>query len=164
VQGALTWLENNQDKPLEELQASNQAAGDEDEEAPGTSVAPLAEGENAKSLVCNECGKKFRNHDQATFHATKTYVGRINFLPRYLSPSTHSNSVGSEHTDFSESTDEIAPLTEAERKARLEELRQKLNEKKAAQAAADKEDAKRNEVCITLRRHFIEPLMLNLPK
>jgi hypothetical protein len=72
--------------------------------------------------------------------------------------------VGSEHTDFSESTDEIAPLTEAERKARLEELRQKLNEKKAAQAAADKEDAKRNEVCITLRRHFIEPLMLNLPK
>lgn len=53
----------------------------------------------------------------------------------------------SEHTDFSESTDEIAPLTEEEKKARLEELRQRLNEKKARQAAADKEIAKNNEVC-----------------
>lgn len=73
MQGALTWLEDNQDKSLEELQASQAATGD-DEEEPGvdTTVAPVQEGESAKSLVCNECGKKFRTHDQATFHATKT--------------------------------------------------------------------------------------------
>lgn len=37
-------------------------------------------------------------------------------------------------------------MTEEEKKARLEELRQKLKEKKATQSVADKEDAKRNEV------------------
>lgn len=58
----------------------------------------------------------------ASYHATKT-----------------------EHTDFSESTEEIAPLTEDEKKAKLEELRERLQAKKAAQADKDKEDAKRNE-------------------
>jgi len=52
----------------------------------------------------------------------------------------------SDHTDFSESTDEIVPLTEEEKKARLEELRQKLAEKRANQSIQDKEEAKRNEV------------------
>lgn len=55
----------------------------------------------------------------------------------------------SEHTDFSESTDEIAPLTEEEKKAKLEELRQRLKEKRAVQSTVDKEEAKRNEVCRT---------------
>ena len=54
--------------------------------------------------------------------------------------------VHSEHTDFSESTDEIAPLTEEEKKARLEELREKLKQKRENQSVQDKEDAKRNEV------------------
>ncbi|KAK4670588.1 uncharacterized protein QC763_213110 [Podospora pseudopauciseta] len=120
LQQALDWLEANQDKSLEELQAQNQAsAEDEDEDTTG---ANIPSGETAKSLVCNECGKKFRNHDQATFHATKT-----------------------DHQDFSESTDEIAPLTEEEKKARLEELRQKLAAKRAVQSEAEKETAKRNE-------------------
>lgn len=51
-----------------------------------------------------------------------------------------------DHTDFSESTDEIAPLTEEEKKAKLENLRKKLMEKRANQSIADKEEAKRNEV------------------
>ena len=50
------------------------------------------------------------------------------------------------HTDFAESTEEIAPLTEAEKQARLEELRQRLKEKRANQAIADREDQKKNEV------------------
>ncbi len=50
------------------------------------------------------------------------------------------------HTDFAESTQEIAPLTEQEKKARLEELRQKLKDKRETQSVQDKEDAKRNEV------------------
>lgn len=52
----------------------------------------------------------------------------------------------SDHTDFSESTEEIAPLTEEEKKAKLEELRQRLKEKRAGQSVADREEAKRNEV------------------
>lgn len=37
-------------------------------------------------------------------------------------------------------------MTEEEKKARLAEMRSKVAEKKAAQAAKDKEDAKANEV------------------
>ncbi|KAK1756846.1 ubiquitin-related domain-containing protein [Echria macrotheca] len=122
LQGALNWLEDNQDKSLEELQASATTAAANNDNEGGPSITPADGGENAKSLICNECGKKFRNHDQASFHASKT-----------------------EHTDFSESTDEIAPLTEEEKKAKLEELRKKLAEKKANLSVQEKEDAKRNE-------------------
>jgi hypothetical protein len=50
------------------------------------------------------------------------------------------------HENFSESTEEIAPLTEEEKKQRLEELRAKMTEKKAKQAILDKEEQKKNEV------------------
>ena len=79
-------------------------------------------GEEARSLVCNECGKRFRSTAQAEFHASKT-----------------------EHQDFSESTEEIAPLTDVEKKAKLEELRQKLAEKRAGMSEQEKLDKKRNE-------------------
>lgn len=74
VQGALQWLEDNQDKPLEEIQAAEASKADDDEEEDAETRAKIAELETgqARSLVCNECGKKFRNHDLATFHATKT--------------------------------------------------------------------------------------------
>jgi uncharacterized protein YdhG (YjbR/CyaY superfamily) len=54
----------------------------------------------------------------------------------------------SEHTDFSESTEEIAPLTEDEKKVRLEELRERVKAKKTAASVKDKEEAKENEVCL----------------
>ncbi len=56
-----------------------------------------------------------------------------------------------EHADFSESTEEIAPLTEEEKKQKLEELRQKNAEKKAKQAILDKEEQRKNEVRSPLR-------------
>lgn len=61
----------------------------------------------------------------------------------------------SEHTDFSESTEEIAPLTEEEKKAKLEELRERLKNKRDAQAIADKETARQNEVsmCGVKQKH-----------
>ncbi|CAI4215340.1 unnamed protein product [Parascedosporium putredinis] len=64
----------------------------------------------------------FKNADLASYHATK-----------------------SGHTDFSESTDEIAPLTDEQRAARLEELRQKLKAKRENQAVLAREEAKQNE-------------------
>ena len=70
-------MEENQDKPLEELQ---KAQVDEDEDEQGPSINPLAEGESAKSLICNECGKKFRSPDAASYHATKTSVATLSSL------------------------------------------------------------------------------------
>ncbi|OAX83166.1 hypothetical protein ACJ72_02474 [Emergomyces africanus] len=120
LQGALEWLETNQDKSLDEIKASvsttSQLGADPDE------PPALKPGEEARSLVCNDCGKRFRSQAQAEFHASKT-----------------------EHVDFSESTEEIAPLTEEERKARLEELRQKLAAKRSQMSEQDKIDQKRNE-------------------
>ncbi|KAG5944624.1 hypothetical protein E4U59_007047 [Claviceps monticola] len=125
LQGALQWLEDNQDKSLDDIQAAEASkAQDDDDEEDAETKAKIAELEtgNARSLVCNECGKRFRNHDLATFHATKT-----------------------EHTDFSESTEEIAPLTEEQKKAKLDELRERLKAKRSVQSEQDKEDARRNE-------------------
>lgn len=113
VADAIDWLDANSAKSLEDLKAEKEAAA----KAKAQEAA-----DEAKSLICNECSKKFRGVAQAEFHASK-----------------------SGHTDFAESTEEIAPLTEEEKKAKLEELRQKMAGKKAVQAEQDKQDQKRNE-------------------
>ena len=68
---AIDWLDKNQDTPLEDIKSEGKgkaaAEGEEEEEAPA-----LQSGEEARSLVCNECGKKFRGTSQAEWHATKT--------------------------------------------------------------------------------------------
>ena len=71
VQGALQWLEDNQDKPVADIKAAAAKSAETD-----SSIEPpaLKDGEAARSLVCNDCGKKFRSQAQAEFHATKTYV------------------------------------------------------------------------------------------
>ncbi|KAJ5638440.1 UBX domain protein [Penicillium herquei] len=116
LQGALEWLEDNQDKSLEEIKESQTQEAEDDE---GPALQP---GEEARSLVCNDCGKKFRSHAQAEYHASKT-----------------------QHVDFSESTEEIAPLTEEQKQQRLTELRERLAAKRAVQSEQDKVDQKRNE-------------------
>ncbi|RCI15902.1 hypothetical protein L249_1891 [Ophiocordyceps polyrhachis-furcata BCC 54312] len=126
VQGALQWLEDNQDKSLEDIQAG---ANEEDDEAETKAQIAEIESGQARSLVCNDCGKRFRNQALASYHASKTSL----------------IFAASEHTDFSESTEEIAPLTEEEKKAKLDELRERLKAKKAVQSVQDKEDQKRNE-------------------
>ena len=122
VQGALEWLEANQDQSLEDIIASSTNEPNV-KDPPDTDSAGTQPGEQAHSLVCHDCGKKFRSQAQAEFHASKT-----------------------QHVDFAESTEEIAPLTEEDKKARLEELRQKLAEKRAGMSEQDKLDKKRNEV------------------
>lgn len=116
LQDAIDWLDQNSSKSLDELKGDG--AGEEESEMP-----TVAAGEElAKSLVCDDCGKKFRSHAQAEWHASKT-----------------------DHTNFSESTEEIAPLTEEEKKAKLEELRERAAAKRAAQSEEDKLQAKKNE-------------------
>ena len=65
VGAAIDWLGNNADKSIEELKE------DEGEEESPLSLQP---GEQARSLLCKDCGKKFRSTAQAEFHANKTYA------------------------------------------------------------------------------------------
>lgn len=124
VQGALEWLEVNQDKSLEEINgAAPPATKQTEDDDPNAEPPALKPGEIAQSLVCNECGKRFRSQAQAEFHATKT-----------------------EHIDFSESTEALPELTPEERAAKLAELRQKLAEKRSGLSDQDKIDKKKNEV------------------
>ena len=113
VSAAIDWLDTNADKSTADLIEESKTE---------PVVQTTAAVENARSLVCNECGKKFRDQAAAEFHASKT-----------------------EHTDFSESTDEIAPLTEEEKANKLSALREKLAAKKAVQSEQDIIDKKRNE-------------------
>ena len=125
----MEWLEQTQDKSLEEITAaaSSSTTGVQGDDDPNAEPPSLKDGEIAHSLVCNDCGKRFRSEAQAQFHASKT-----------------------EHTNFAESTEEIAPLSEEEKKARLEELRQRLKEKRSGMSEQDKQDKKKNEVGVLL--------------
>jgi UBX domain-containing protein 1/4 len=62
----MNWLEKTQDTPFDELLAEEEA---------GVTTAALDDGQVAQSIVCNDCGKKFRSQELAGFHAEKTYVG-----------------------------------------------------------------------------------------
>jgi UBX domain-containing protein 1/4 len=75
VQGAIQWLEDNQDKSLEEITAAaskSKEADDDDANEVAANISALETGDAAKSLVCNECGKRFRNEALASYHASKT--------------------------------------------------------------------------------------------
>ncbi|CDZ96768.1 Predicted ubiquitin regulatory protein [Phaffia rhodozyma] len=93
-------------------------ADEEDEEE----AKAIEAGQDAKSIKCTECDKIFKNTALANFHAEK-----------------------SGHTSFEESTEEIKPLTEEEKKARLEELREKMAAKRAVKAKQEAIDNKANE-------------------
>ena len=134
VQQAIDWLEKNQDKSVEEIQASlnttSQSGGAEAQDAD----------ENAKSLVCGDCGVKLRNEAAAQFHATK-----------------------SGHINFSQSEEEIAPLTEEEKKQKLADLRAKLSAKRAEGSEQDKIDKKKNEVRSSPWKRAISDMIAGYP-
>ena len=92
MSNAIDWLEKKADISTEDLLAEGAEAAEDE------SPLSLQPGEEARSLLCKDCGKRFRSTAQAEFHASKT-----------------------EHANFEESTDEIAPLTEVERAAKLDQ-------------------------------------------
>lgn len=99
---------------------------DEDADALRSLGATANNAVEAKSIKCSECGKIFRNTALANFHAEK-----------------------SGHDQFEESTEEIKPLTEEEKKQKLAELREKMAQKRALKAI---EDAKEQKATEALRR------------
>ncbi|KAI6023356.1 ubiquitin-related domain-containing protein [Pisolithus marmoratus] len=86
------------------------------------SATATAGGAEPKSIKCSVCGKTFKNTALANYHAEK-----------------------SGHDQFEESTEEIKPLTEEEKKAKLEELQQKVAAKRAIKAQEEAKAAKANE-------------------
>ncbi|KAF9224164.1 hypothetical protein BS17DRAFT_780589 [Gyrodon lividus] len=96
---------------------------DEDAEALRTLIKEGSGGDvEAKSIRCSVCGKTFRNTALANYHAEK-----------------------SGHDQFEESTEEVKPLTEEEKKAKLAELREKMTAKRAVKAVQEANEAKANE-------------------
>ncbi|XP_013421616.1 UBX domain-containing protein 1-A [Lingula anatina] len=71
----------------------------------------------AKSLKCDECGKTLRSTMEAEMHAARTG-----------------------HASFSESTEEIRPLTEEEKKAQLERLKEKIKQKRVEREEQEKRE------------------------
>ncbi|KAJ1645346.1 hypothetical protein LPJ64_003049 [Coemansia asiatica] len=121
LQQALDWLEVHAndadiDDPISET--PEVAAETPIETAAGT-LSP----QDALSLVCNECGKQFANLDLAQYHGTK-----------------------SGHSDFSESTEAVKPLSEEEKKAKLEEVQKKIAEKRRKREDIEKEEQRKNEL------------------
>lgn len=120
LQPALDWLINHADDP--EPTKEDDEDMDDDEVEGKASAADLV----PKSLKCLQCGKMFRNTALASYHGDK-----------------------SGHDQFEESTEELKPLTEEEKKAKLEELRIKMLEKKKQK---EKEDAVAQKANETIRR------------
>ncbi|KAI0664489.1 ubiquitin-related domain-containing protein [Cubamyces menziesii] len=113
------------DEELEALKAvyGKKLAGGSGGTAPAASSAESnAEGGEAKSIRCQVCGKTFKNLDLANYHAEK-----------------------SGHDQFEESTEEIKPLTEEEKKQKLAELKERLAAKRAAKAKEEAKESLANE-------------------
>ncbi|KAF5386336.1 hypothetical protein D9757_006707 [Collybiopsis confluens] len=128
LQPAMDHILANESKPVPAMDSVSESSGanandDDDEDAEALrSLGVAAEGAEAKSIKCSQCGKIFKNTALANYHAEK-----------------------SGHDQFEESTDEVKSLTEEEKKERLAELRAKMAEKRSVQAVKDAEDAKANE-------------------
>ncbi|KAI0212724.1 UBX domain-containing protein 1 [Lamellibrachia satsuma] len=113
VQVAMDWLFSHADDP--DIDDPFEAPKGHTLGNPPDEASATAEGETtseggdptAQSLKCDDCGKLLKTPEQAEFHATKTG-----------------------HTNFSESTDKIKPLTEEEKQEQLIRLQEKMKEKR----------------------------------
>uniref|UniRef100_A0A1Q3F7J8 Putative ubiquitin regulatory protein n=1 Tax=Culex tarsalis TaxID=7177 RepID=A0A1Q3F7J8_CULTA len=129
VEAAMEWLLAHADEDIPSSSSAASAAAP----APATEAPPAAEGGSsaageedpapvAKSLKCDECGKLFKSQEEVEFHAAKT-----------------------QHSSFSESTEEKKPLTEEERKAQLALLEEKMKRKRQEREDNEKKEALERE-------------------
>ncbi|CAG9119543.1 unnamed protein product [Plutella xylostella] len=135
VEPAMEWLLAHADDPLVEAghtlgsssssgsAATAAASAAAEEPAPSSSAEPPAAPDaEAKSLKCDDCGKLFKNQDEVEFHAAKT-----------------------NHSNFSESTEEKKPLTEEEKKAQLQLLEERMKQKRKEREDKEKAEALERE-------------------
>lgn len=87
----------------------------------------------------------------------------ISFVPLpWTADSSQTHLAFRGHTDFAESTEEIAALSPEEKKKRLEELRERVKAKRAGQSEIEKEEQKRNEVCLRLYGYEGWNMLINI--
>ncbi|KAJ1916730.1 hypothetical protein H4219_003600 [Mycoemilia scoparia] len=93
------------------------------EATPKDEKPETTETEIAQSLKCDECGKSLRTEQGAQNHAIKTG-----------------------HSKFSQSTEEIKPLTEEEKQAKLKELQEKAELRRKMREEEEKKREKEEEI------------------
>ncbi|XP_065078398.1 UBX domain-containing protein 1 [Ochlerotatus camptorhynchus] len=132
VEAAMEWLLAHADEDIPSSSGSSSSvqqqplSDDTSTEAAAIAAAASTASDDsaqvAKSLKCDECGKLFKSQDEVEFHAAKT-----------------------QHSSFSESTEEKKPLTEEERKAQLALLEEKMKRKRQEREDNDKKEAQERE-------------------
>ncbi|KAJ3280033.1 Thioredoxin domain-containing protein 2, partial [Rhizoclosmatium sp. JEL0117] len=131
LQPAMDWLFANPDESFMDVEESSGTAKAEGSAGVASNETGAAEGNDdaiteaeatAASLKCDDCGRLLRDAAAAEFHAVK-----------------------SGHQNFSESTQVIKPLTEEEKKAKLEQLKIKMAQKKEEKRLAEIEESKAKE-------------------
>ncbi|XP_065563779.1 UBX domain-containing protein 1-like isoform X3 [Artemia franciscana] len=116
LEQAMEWMISHEDVQEEITSAPTQSipATSKDEAEPLLDATQSV----AKSIKCDDCGKMFRNTEQAELHAVRT-----------------------NHANFSESSEEKKPLTEEERKVQLEQLQGLMKQKRLEREEREKREA-----------------------
>ncbi|KAJ3327940.1 hypothetical protein HDU76_010860 [Blyttiomyces sp. JEL0837] len=122
LQPAMDWLFAHAEESDDVVDDDPMDTDAKKNEAGGDDGEITAEEATAQSLKCDDCGRLLRDATAAEGHAIKTG-----------------------HQNFSESTQIIKPLTEEEKKAKLEELKARLALKKEEKRLKEIEEEKARE-------------------
>ncbi|XP_042899566.1 UBX domain-containing protein 1-B isoform X2 [Parasteatoda tepidariorum] len=126
VEAAMEWLIIH----AEEMETEESGAAAESEKAPETETDAAEETielneesvPQPKSIKCDECNKKFRTDSEIEFHAVKTG-----------------------HQKFSQSAEEIKPLSEEEKREQVKKLEVLIKQRRAEKAEKEKKEALEKE-------------------
>ncbi|XP_047019564.1 UBX domain-containing protein 1 [Helicoverpa zea] len=128
VEPAMEWLLAHADDPAMDA-APTVASSTSAEATPApvpesstSSVDPATAEQEVKSFKCDVCGKLLKNQDEMEYHAAKT-----------------------DHSSFSESTEEKKPLTEEEKRAQLMLLEERMKQKRKEREEKEKAEALERE-------------------
>uniref|UniRef100_T1IQR2 UBX domain-containing protein n=1 Tax=Strigamia maritima TaxID=126957 RepID=T1IQR2_STRMM len=129
---AMDWLlahndDPNIDEPMQTEITSSSSTSEAENNQPvssgnGDDTENTDETSLAKSFRCDDCGKQLSSEQAVEFHAAKTG-----------------------HTNFSESAEELKPMTEEEKKDRLVKIEEKIKMRRLEKEAHDKREQNEKE-------------------
>ncbi|XP_075974061.1 UBX domain-containing protein 1 [Anticarsia gemmatalis] len=128
VEPAMEWLLAHADDPAADVgqtvgsTSSADAAPPPAPESSTTTTQEPVDGAEVKSYKCDVCGKLLKDQDEMEYHAAKT-----------------------DHSSFSESTEEKKALTEEEKKAQLALLEERMKQKRKEREEREKAEALERE-------------------